>query len=1013
MPQCRRRDPETKAPYRDGRREEAMIRRTLPAVALALLAAVVGLATGAPVAHAQTPVFINEIHYDNAGFDTGEAVEIAGPAGTDISGWRIVRYNGANGMQFASPAAEETLPGRIPGGCGAFGVVVITYPQDGLQNGSPDGMALIDGTGAVVQFLSYEGAFTAVDGPAAGRTSTNIGVTEPATTPIGSSLQLRGTGQFYEDFTWAGPAGETFGSCNSGQTFPGDAPPSVVLTVPADGSVGIAADAPIGITFSEDVTASPDAFSIDCGAGSLGFSLSGGPRAFVLTPGVPLPSLASCTVTVLAAGVTDQDGEADQPETDTVFTFATAVLFACGEPVTRIHAIQGTGPASPLVGQTLDIEGIVVGAFQGTSGLLGFYVQEDPAAWDADPATSEGIFVFDNDFGVPVQEGDRVRARGRVVEFGTAGAALTELSSVTGVQVCSQGHAIPWTTVTLPVPSLDAWERFESMAVRLEPTLTVTETFNLGSFGEVVLATGRLANPTNIVDPGADAIALQALNDRSRLIVDDGSNLSRQNLDPGPYPENGGLAAGDPDRTVRVGDRVNAGTPLQGVLDQRFGSYRLQPTVALVFNPPDNPRPAEPPVVGGRVRVASFNVLNYFTTLDTGDPVCGPTGGLDCRGASSDAEFTRQRDKIVSALAALNGHVVGLIELENNASASLEDLVAGLNAATQPGRYAFIDTGTIGTDAIKVGFIYQPAVVTPVGTFAVLDGALDPRAITTLNRPALAQTFARRGSRASLQHFTVVVNHFKSKGSACATPQNPGELVDPDTGDGQGNCNLTRVSMAQALIDWLAGNPTGDPTPAARRKVLVIGDLNAYAREHPIQALTDPAFTLPDFPPNPNATYTNMVERFLGDEAYSFVFQGQSGYLDHALANPVLRPLVAGVAEWHVNADEPVALDYNLEWTAAIPKSANQQAVLYAPDPFRSADHDPLLVGLNPLCGDLDDDGDVDGRDLAAILRAIARRSYHPRMDYDGNGRVDGRDLATWVRCELEFLFGRFVGGAH
>jgi predicted extracellular nuclease len=995
-----------------------MVRRLFPVVTLALLGVVVLLATGAGIARAQT-VFINEIHYDNASIDTGEAIEIAGPAGTNVGGWRIVRYNGSTptaAVVYTTAGSNDTIPAGtlIPDLCSGFGVVVIAYPTDGLQNGTNDAIALVDSSGVVVQFLGYEGIATASNGPAAGLTSTDIGVSETTTTPIGSSLQLQGTGATYADFTWTGPIASTFGSCNTRQTFTGaDTPPGVATTVPVNGSTGVAADAPIAITFSEPVTTSADAFSIQCGLASVAFDFAGGPQMYTLTPVLPLPSLATCMVTVLAAGVTDLDGAPDHPEADTVFTFDTAVLFACGEPVTRIHAIQGSGPASPRVGETHDVEGIVVGAFQGASRLLGFSVQEDPAAWDADPATSEGIFVFDNDLGVPVQEGDRVRARGRVVEFGTAGATLTELSGVTHVHVCSQGHAIPWTTVTLPVPSLDTWERFESMAVRLEPVLTVTETFNLGSFGEVVLATGRLANPTNVVDPGADAIALQALNDRSRLIVDDGSNLSRHDLDPGPYPENGGLAAGDPDRTVRVGDRVNAATPLQGVLDQRFGTYRLQPTVALLFNPPDNPRPAQPPSVGGRVRVASFNVLNYFTTLDTGDPVCGPTGGLDCRGANSAEEFTRQRDKIVSALAALNGHVVGLIELENNASASLEDLVDGLNAATQPGRYAFIDTGTIGTDAIKLGLIYQPAVVTPVGTFAALDGALDPRAITTLNRPALAQTFARRGSRSSLQHFTVVVNHFKSKGSACATPQNPGELADPDTGDGQGNCNLTRVSMAQALIDWLDGNPTSDPTPAARRKVLVIGDLNAYAREHPIQALTDPAFSLPGFPPNANATYTNMVERFLGDEAYSFVFQGQSGYLDHALANPVLRPLVTGVAEWHINADEPVALDYNLEWTATIPKSDNQQEVLYAPDPFRSADHDPLLVGLNPLCGDLDDDGDVDGRDLAVVLRVLARRSYSPRVDYDGDGRVDGRDVATWVRCELEFLSGRFVGGAH
>ncbi len=220
------------------------------------------------------------------------------------------------------------------------------------------------------------------------------------------------------------------------------------------------------------------------------------------------------------------------------------------------------------------------------------------------------------------------------------------------------------------------------------------------------------------------------------------------------------------------------GIPLQGVLDQRFGSYRIQPTSPLTFNPPDNTRPAQPAPVGGRVRVASFNVLNYFTTLDTGAPICGPSGNLDCRGANSAAEFTRQREKIISALASLNAHIVGLIELENNPSASLQDLVNGLNAATAPGRYAFIDTGVIGTDAIKVGLGYQPAVVSPVGMVSVLDASLDPRAITTLNRPALAQTFRRLGVRSNLQRFTVVVNHFKSKGSACATPQNPGELTD-------------------------------------------------------------------------------------------------------------------------------------------------------------------------------------------------------------------------------------------
>jgi hypothetical protein len=299
-----------------------MIRRTFPAGVLALLAAVVGLATGIQIAHAQTPVFINEIHYDNAGDDTGEAVEIAGPAGTDISGWRIVRYNGESspnpGMVYTSPAApQETLPPgtMIPPVCETFGVFVIGYPLNGLQNGPMDAIALVDSAGAVVQFLSYEGTVTAANGPAVGLTSTNIGVTEPGTTPVGRSLQLQGTGAFYGDFAWAAPIPHTFGLCNTGQVFTGeDVAPIVAQTVPAHGSVGVARDTPISITFSEPVTTEAAAFSIDCGAGAISFALGGGPQTYTLTPALPLPSLATCMVTVLAAGVTDQNGAPDHPE---------------------------------------------------------------------------------------------------------------------------------------------------------------------------------------------------------------------------------------------------------------------------------------------------------------------------------------------------------------------------------------------------------------------------------------------------------------------------------------------------------------------------------------------------------------------------------------------------------------------------------------------------------------------------------------------------------------------------
>lgn len=493
--------------------------------------------------------------------------------------------------------------------------------------------------------------------------------------------------------------------------------------------------------------------------------------------------------------------------------------------------------------------------------------------------------------------------------------------------------------------------------------------------------------------PGPQALAVQDLNERSRIILDDGSNLARANFDPPPrlYPEAGLSAA----NTLRIGDSASseAGTAaLTGVLDQRFSAYRLHPVGPITFRDaneqPANPRPTALAAVGGTLRVASFNVLNYFTTLDTGAPVCGPSGGLDCRGTNSAEEFRRQRDKILSALATLQAHVVGLIELENNPTTAIQDIVDGLNARLGADTYAFINTGTIGTDAIKVGLIYRPATVTPVGPFQVLDSAVDLCAIDTRNRPALAQTFRHNSTR---EKVTVVVNHWKSKGSPCNTATAPGEIVDPDVGDGQGNCNLTRLSMAEALVDWLAADPTGSRDP----DVLIIGDLNAYAMEDSLQALMGEG-------------YRNMVQFFLHDEAYSFVFQGQSGYLDHALVSPRLRPLVTGVTEWHINADEPVALDYNIEWTASIAKNATQLTTLYEADAFRSSDHDPVLIGLNLLCGDLNDDNRVTTADYRLFLAALGHQAGQPgythRADYDNNGRVNLHDQLAWIGCYLRAL---------
>jgi hypothetical protein len=336
---------------------------------------------------------------------------------------------------------------------------------------------------------------------------------------------------------------------------------------------------------------------------------------------------------------------------------------------------------------------------------------------------------------------------------------------------------------------------------------------------------------------------------------------------------------------------------------------------------PVNTRPSVPSVEGS-LKVASFNVLNYFLTIDTTASndvgTCGPSGTLDCRGADSADELLRQRTKMLAALSAINADVFGFMEMENSTGVEpLADIVANL-----PG-YDFIDTGVVGTDAIRVGIIYKVSTVTPVGDFAILNSSVDPRFIDTRNRPALAQTFKENATGAS---FTVVVNHLKSKGSGCG----PG---DDDTTTGQGNCNGTRTQAAEALVDWLASDPTG----TGEEDVLIIGDLNSYAKEDPIVALQ-------------NGGYTDMVAAFGGPNAYGYVFDGQLGYLDHALANSTLVPQVADVAEWHINADEIPLFDYNDDVRSTGEAAFEEESdtlPLYEPNAFRTSDHDPVIVGLN------------------------------------------------------------------
>ena len=605
----------------------------------------------------------------------------------------------------------------------------------------------------------------------------------------------------------------------------------------------------------------------------------------------------------------------------------------CGDPATAIHALQGNGISSPETGNAHVIEGVVVGDFQTSAHLRGFFLQEEDGDTDTDPMTSEGIFVYDGSLPeVDVQVGEVVRVMGSVDEYYD----LTELTSITDIAVCGTGTATA-SIVNLPVSTLDVWEQHEGMLMTFPQTLFVTENYNQGRYGEVDLSVfDRLDNPTNVVLPGADALALQDLNDRSRIQLEDGSTI--QNPDPAPYMGEG--------NTLRAGDTLPG---LTGVLHYSFEAYELHPTELVEFTRENN-RPQDPPDVGGELKVASFNVLNYFTTLDGSGPICGPAADQDCRGADSPEEFERQRTKIINAILALNADVVGLMEIENHADDNaVQDLVNGLNDLAGFEIYGFITTGPIGTDAIKVALIYKPGTVTPEGEYAILDSSVDPTFLDTRNRPALVQTFMENVSG---ETFSVAVNHLKSKGSACD------DIGDPDLGDGQGNCNLTRTSAAIALANWLGTDPTGSGDP----DFLIIGDLNAYAMEDPVAALQA-------------AGYTDLIQSRIGAGAYSYVFEGQSGYLDHALSNSTLTAQVMGAAIWHINADEPSALDYN----------DYNQPDLYTEEVFRASDHDPVVIGISliPQCAGLNATiyvsrdglivgGPFDGRTYQHMIRGTA-----------------------------------------
>ncbi|SMB91849.1 ExeM/NucH family extracellular endonuclease [Deinococcus hopiensis] len=609
--------------------------------------------------------------------------------------------------------------------------------------------------------------------------------------------------------------------------------------------------------------------------------------------------------------------------------------------LTNVADVQGTtasGDApSPLAGQGVTVEGVVTLV---APGLSGYFLQEEGLDADGKADTSDGLFVFCGQSCPTLSAGDRVRASGTVAEFRrsytynkgqpsevvvTAPAAVTQLTNTTTTLLAS-GNALPAPVVLAPdAPEADR-ERYEGMRVRT--TGVVTNNFPLGRFGSVDLATARISNYTQLNAPDKTGYAafLADLPNRA-LRVDDVSTAQN----PAGVFGRGGqpLSAGN---TLRGGDTGD----VTGVLHYDHDGYGNRSGSAFAYRveaqsaqfTPTNPRLSTPENVGGSLRVASMNVLNFFTTLDGTGNTCtaggtgsgGTTSGQAPRGANTCDEFSRQRQKIVSAIRGLNPDVLGVLEMQNDfsrgADSSIANLVGALNdpaTGGTAGQFAYVNPGhNVGTDAISVALIYQPARVQPVGQLAILDNTVDPTYTDTCNRPTLAQTFQ---SAANGGRFTAVMAHLKSKGSACGT------LGDADQGDGQGNGYEARQNAATAIVNWLSTHPTG----VAEDDRILMGDLNAYRMEVPLQTLNA-------------GGYGNLF----GPESYSYQFDSQWGSLDHALATASLSAQVTGQTKWHINSDEPTVLDYNTEF-----KTAAQQGSLYAPDPFRSSDHDPLLIGLN------------------------------------------------------------------
>lgn len=608
-----------------------------------------------------------------------------------------------------------------------------------------------------------------------------------------------------------------------------------------------------------------------------------------------------------------------------------------------IAEIQGTTDTSPLVGTSVVTDGVVTASYP-TGGFRGFYLQTAGTGGDlsADHDASDAVFVFLGGATDYPAIGDHVQVTAPVSEF----SGLTELSPAPGGVEELTDSAVAPTPVTNAYPrTASGRESEEGMLLAPSGHFTVTDVYALNNYGEIDLASGDtpLRQPTDVARPKTPEAQSVADDNAARAVtLDDGSStnfLTTGKDTPLPWIT--------VDKPVRVGAPAQFRKPV--VLDYRNSEWKLQPTSQLTADNAaavapatfPNTRTAAPAHVDGALKIASFNVLNYFNQTGqdyvaaghtcssyndrAGNPVtvnrCDGNDGP--RGAWDDANLARQQAKIVHAFNGLGADVLSLEEIENSAKYdgaenrdhALSTLVDALNTDAGSQVWAYIPSPAPADqpplaeqDVIRTAFIYKSAKAKPVGPAYILTGSA---AFSNARQP-LGQVFKPTGGTAE-QEFLAVVNHFKSKGS--------GTGQDADQGDGQGASNYSRTLQAHALVDFVNGLKTS--TGVSR--VFLTGDFNSYTQEDPMQILYD-------------AGYTDIGSS--DTDASTYVFGGLVGSLDHVLGNSDVMATVKGAHVWNINSVESVAYEYS--------RYNYNVTSFYAPGPYRSSDHDPLLVGFTP-----------------------------------------------------------------